>query len=53
MSPDDAFLRRVWPQTKRAMQYLIHEDGNADGILEGGQHCTLDAAWYGPVAWRW
>ena len=51
ISADDAFLRRVWPQTKLALQYLIHEDGNADGILEGGQHCTLDAAWYGPVAW--
>ena len=51
ISADDAFLRRVWPQTKLALQYLIHEDGNADGILEGGQHCTLDASWYGPVAW--
>ena len=51
MSPDDAFLRRVWPKTRLAMERLIKEDGNDDGILEGGQHNTLDSSWYGPVAW--
>lgn len=51
MSPDDAFLRRVWPKTRLAMERLIQEDGNDDGILEGGQHNTLDSSWYGPVAW--
>jgi uncharacterized protein (DUF608 family) len=51
MSPDDAFLRRVWPKTRLAMERLIQEDGNDDGMLEGGQHNTLDSSWYGPVAW--
>jgi uncharacterized protein (DUF608 family) len=51
MSADDAFLRRVWPRAKKALEFLIGEDGNADGILEGSQHNTLDANWYGPVAW--
>jgi uncharacterized protein (DUF608 family) len=51
LSPDAAFLHRVWPQTKRALQWLIDEDGNADGILEGAQKNTLDKRWYGPVAW--
>jgi uncharacterized protein (DUF608 family) len=51
MSADDAFLRRVWPGVKRAVLWLIAQDGDGDGILEGGQHNTLDTDWYGPVAW--
>ncbi len=51
MSPDDAFLRRVWPGVRKALEYLIREDANGDGLIEGKQHNTLDADWYGPVAW--
>lgn len=51
MSRDDAFLRRNWPQIKRAVRWLIAQDGDGDGLLEGKQHNTLDADWYGPVAW--
>jgi uncharacterized protein (DUF608 family) len=51
MSADDAFLRRVWPQARKALEFLIREDANDDGLLEGAQHNTLDADWYGPVAW--
>lgn len=51
MSADDAFLRRVWPHAKKALEFLIREDANGDGILEGAQHNTLDADWYGPIAW--
>ena len=50
-SADDAFLKRVWPGVKRAVRWLIAQDGNGDGILEGAQHNTLDTDWYGPVAW--
>ena len=51
MSADDAFLRRVWPGVRKALEYLIREDANGDGLIEGKQHNTLDADWYGPVAW--
>lgn len=51
MSADDAFLRRVWPKAKQALQFLITQDGNNDGLLEGAQHNTLDADWWGEVAW--
>ncbi|WP_019028903.1 GH116 family glycosyl-hydrolase [Colwellia piezophila] len=52
MSPDSAFLKRVWPNAKKALQYLILADaqgGMPDGITEGEQHNTLDAEWYGKI----
>ena len=51
MSADDRFLRSLWPRVKKSLEFLIRCDGNADGILEGPQHNTLDADWYGQVAW--
>jgi uncharacterized protein (DUF608 family) len=50
MSPDDAFLRRIWPNVKKAIEYLIKCDANGDGLIEGAQPNTLDAAWYGKVS---
>ncbi|RME94128.1 MAG: hypothetical protein D6766_06675 [Verrucomicrobia bacterium] len=50
MSPDDAFLRRLWPRVRKAIEYMIRLDGNDDGIVEGAQPNTLDAAWYGKVS---
>lgn len=51
MSADDAFLRRNWPKIKKAFDPLLRLDGNDDGILEGGQMNTLDAPWFGKIAW--
>jgi uncharacterized protein (DUF608 family) len=51
MNSDDAFLKGLWPRVKKSLEFLIARDGNADGILEGPQHNTLDADWYGQVAW--
>jgi hypothetical protein len=50
-SPDDAFLKRNWPGIKKATQWLIAKDANADGLIESNQHNTLDTDWFGPVAW--
>lgn len=51
MSADAEFLKRNWPNIKRATQWLITQDDNLDGIIEGSQHNTLDTDWFGPVAW--
>jgi uncharacterized protein (DUF608 family) len=51
MSSDDAFLKRNWPNVKIATQFLIRKDGDDNGLLEGSQPHTLDAAWYGPMGW--
>jgi uncharacterized protein (DUF608 family) len=52
ISADDTFLRNNWPEIKLALEYLINfdrNDGNFDGLLDGDQHNTLDASWYGKV----
>jgi non-lysosomal glucosylceramidase len=51
MSADDAFLRRIWPRVKKSVEHLMARDGNDDGMLEGEQYNTLDASWYGQIAW--
>jgi non-lysosomal glucosylceramidase len=50
MSPDDAFLREIWPNVKSALQYMIRQDGDGDGMIEGAQPNTLDAAWFGKIS---
>jgi uncharacterized protein (DUF608 family) len=51
VSADDKFLRRIYPQAKKALEYLIVQDADEDGILEGRQHNTLDVDLYGPSSW--
>ena len=52
VSRDDAFLRRIWPQCRKAIEFLIAQDardGEPDGITVGEQHNTLDAEWFGKL----
>ncbi len=51
MSADSAFLKRIWPNVRKAVEFLIREDGDGNGLLEGKQPHTLDAAWHGPMGW--
>ena len=51
MSADKAFLKRLWPHIQQAMAFLMDHDTDGDGLLNGAQENTLDAAWYGEIAW--
>lgn len=51
MAPDSEYLRRIWPRIKRSVAFIMSQDRDADGLLEGEQMNTLDTAWFGPMAW--
>lgn len=51
MSADDAFLRKVYPRVKKAVELLVRRDKDADGILDDAQYNTLDTTWYGQIPW--
>ena len=51
MSTDSGFLKRLWPRVRKAVEWLLKHDPDADGVIEGTQHNTLDAAWYGKIPW--
>ena len=49
ISGDDQFLRDLWPQAKRALEYAwVVWDADRDGVMEGEQHNTYDIEFYGP-----
>jgi uncharacterized protein (DUF608 family) len=48
-SGDDRFLRQLWPQAKRALEYAwVAWDADRDGVMEGEQHNTYDIEFFGP-----
>lgn len=48
-SGDDAWLRRLWPNVKRAVEFAWKQwDADRDGVMEGQQHNTYDIQFYGP-----
>jgi uncharacterized protein (DUF608 family) len=51
LSGDDAWLRRLWPAAKRALEFAWISggwDADRDGVMEGVQHNTYDVEFYGP-----
>jgi len=50
MSQDDTFLRQLWPKVKKSIEFMIQRDADQDGLLNGAQPNTLDAAWYGKIS---
>ena len=51
ISPDNRFLKQNYHKIKNTVRFMINEDKNKDGLLEGRQQNTLDAAWFGPMGW--
>lgn len=57
LSGDSEWLKRYWPQVKRAVEYAWSEenpdqwDPEQTGILSGRQHQTLDMELFGPNSW--
>ena len=47
MSADDTFLRKNWPSIRKALEFAISHDGNADGLIEDLQHNTYDINYFG------
>lgn len=46
---DDDWLRKLWPNVKRALEYAwVNWDRDRDGVMEGEQHNTYDIEFYGP-----
>ena len=49
LSGDDGWLRKLWPEVKRALEYAWTQwDADGDGVMEGEQHNTYDIEFYGP-----
>jgi len=46
---DTAFVKKIWPQVRKALEYAwVQWDADRDGLLEGEQHNTYDIEFYGP-----
>ena len=51
LSGDDGFLRALWPQARKALEFCWIPggwDADQDGVMEGCQHNTMDVEYYGP-----
>ncbi len=51
LSGDTEWLRNLWPNAKRALEFAWIKggwDANRDGVAEGVQHNTYDVEFYGP-----
>jgi uncharacterized protein (DUF608 family) len=51
LSGDEAWLRRLWPRVRKAVEFCWIPggwDADRDGVMEGCQHNTLDVEYYGP-----
>jgi len=51
LSADEAMLKSLWPNVKRALEFCWIKggwDADKDGVMEGCQHNTMDVEYYGP-----
>jgi uncharacterized protein (DUF608 family) len=49
ISGDTDWLKKLWPQAKKALDYAWKSwDADRDGLMEGEQHNTYDIEFFGP-----
>ncbi len=51
LSGDTEWLRKLWPNAKKALEYAWQPggwDADRDGVMEGAQHNTYDVEFFGP-----
>jgi len=48
---DHSFLKRQWPNTKKAIAFILKQDTNSNGMVDTQLENTLDAKWPGEIAW--
>lgn len=51
MSPDATFLSKNWQGIRKAVEFMLAQDKNGDGMTDTPMENTLDAVWEGEIAW--
>ncbi|MEP7251903.1 MAG: GH116 family glycosyl-hydrolase [Ginsengibacter sp.] len=51
MSNDDLFLTSNWKKIKKAVEFVMQQDKNNDGMEDTPMENTLDALWSGEISW--
>jgi len=51
MSKDADFLKSNWEKIKKAVEFVIRQDKNNDGMEDTPMENTLDALWSGEISW--
>jgi uncharacterized protein (DUF608 family) len=51
MSADGLILKNNWNKIKKAIEFIMRQDKNRDGMEDTPMENTLDALWSGEIAW--
>jgi len=51
MTNDNSFLKRQWRNSKKAIEFILRQDANGNGMVDSRLENTLDAKWAGEIAW--
>jgi len=51
MTTDNSFLKRQWLNIKKAIEFILRQDANGNGMVDSRLENTLDAKWPGEIAW--
>jgi uncharacterized protein (DUF608 family) len=51
MSPDGRILKDHWQKIKKAVEFVMLQDKNKDGLEDTPMENTLDALWSGEISW--